>query len=525
MDLPSHHRSEAERYYAAGWWRRGAAPDHLADAARARPEQIAVSDASGRSTYGQVDRLVRRLAAGLWSLGVRPGDAVAIQLPNGRAFALAQQAAVRLGAAYVPLLPQLRLGDLEPLLGACRACVMITQSVIRGFDHAGLARDCRDRVESLKHLLIVGDDFETFLETPWEDLYGDALDMVVVSADAVRTILFTSGTEAAPKGVVHSYNTLFFGLSRQVEMFGFGPRDVVLCASPVGHATGAVNGVEFAFQIGGTVSMLDAWSPDAALDLIARDRCTLMWGAATFFGDLVGKAGEQTGDIASFKLALTAGAPIARDLVHAVRTRLGALLVAAYGQSEGQNIAINGPDDPEDRIVGSDGRIHDAIDYRVIDREFHYRGPNVCLGYLDPAHTAAAIDAEGFMASGDLVEVDDDRYLRVVGRRKEIIIRGGENISPAEVENILFGHPAIAAVSIVGYPDPRLGQRACAVVVANAGAEPGLSDLIAWMEARQVAKFKYPERLVLVDALPRTASGKVRKDVLRATLLDEGAPA
>jgi acyl-CoA synthetase (AMP-forming)/AMP-acid ligase II len=523
MALPAHHAPFAETYRRAGSWLTGDAPDHLRLAAARDPEREALSDARGALTYAELDAQVRRLAAGFLAWGVKAGDVVAIQLPNRREFALAQQAAARIGAVYVPLLPQLRLGDLEPLLNACKAKVLVTLASFRGFDHAGLARELHSRVKSLQHVLIADQDFDAFMAEPWEDRFGEAVDAVRIDADTVRTILFTSGTESTPKGVLHSFNTLFFGLKRQVELFGFGAEDVVLCASPVGHGTGAVNGVEFALQIGGKVTLLEAWSPKAGLELIARERCTLMWGAATFFTDLSAAAPDCGLDLSSFRLALTAGAPIPRELVTAVRDKLGALLVAAYGQSEGQNIAINRPDDSLERITGSDGRIHDAIDFKLVAGEFAYRGPNACMGFLHPAHTAKSFDADGYLYSGDLAEVDAERYLRIVGRRKDIIIRGGENISPAEIEDILFGHPKIKAVSVVGYPDPRFGQRACAVVEPAVGAAPSLQDLIDWMAARNVAKFKYPERILLVDGLPLTPSGKVRKEVLRARLAEEVA--
>ncbi|MEO5641513.1 MAG: AMP-binding protein, partial [Sphingomicrobium sp.] len=348
-------------------------------------------------------------------------------------------------------------------------------------------------------------------------------------ADASRAILFTSGTESRPKGVVHSYNTLFFGMKRHVEQFGLGPDDVVMCVSPVGHGTGAVNGVEFALHLGATLVLEQSWSPQTGLASMARHGATMMWGATTFYTDLVEAAADADQDLPAFRLAFTAGAPVPRELVGLVRERLGATLIAAYGQSEGQNISITRLDDPPAKIAGSDGRFHDGIDWQLRgpngepvapgeEGEIAYRGANVCLGYLDPAHTAAAFDTDGFIASGDIGRVDADGYLRIVGRAKDIIIRGGENISPAEVEDLLFGHPMIEQVSVIGYRDPRLGQRACAVVVPRPGTRPELADLTAHMAARKVAKFKYPERILLIDALPMTASGKVRKDVLRALL-------
>jgi len=532
MALPAHHAPYAEAYRARGDWLRGAAPDHLRLHAAAGPDRVALVDRGGALTYGALDRAVDSLAAFLAARGVGRGDAVAIQLPNTAAFAVAQQAALRLGAAYVPLLPQLREHDLAYMLEIARARVLVIPDLWRGFDHRPMALSLARTVPGLDTILVAGEATAPGL-VPLADVPEASFAGRPVSADALRNVLFTSGTEARPKGVKHSYNTQYYGLQRHQKLFALGPDDVIMAASPVGHVTGAVNGIEMALLIGGKVVLLDAWNPHEALDLFARERVTLMWGAATFFTDLVRAQAERPRDLSAFRLALTAGAPVPRDLIALVGDRLGATLVAAFGQSEGQNIAINRLDDPPDRIAGWDGRIHEGITYRLVDEqggesatgrgEFVYRGPNLCLGYLDPAHEAAAFAPDGAIRSGDLAEVDAERFLRIVGRCKDIIIRGGENISPAEVEGLLFDHPALARVAVVGVADARLGQRAVAVAVAAPGMSPALADLAGWLEAKGVARFKWPERLLLLDELPMTPSGKVRKEALRALLAEEAA--
>lgn len=525
--LPVHHQPFAETYRAGGDWITTSVPDFLRDNAERDPERIALVDRDGAMSYAALDAAVDAMAAFLAGKGIGPGDAVAIQTPNIRAFAIAQQAAIRMGAAYVPLVPQLREHDLAYMLGSAGAKVLMVCDVWRGFDHRPMALALADQVEGLDTLIVAGESSDPRL-IPIDSIPAASFSAPDVSPDAVRNILFTSGTEARPKGVLHSFNTQSYGLKRHIGLFGLSEKDVIMAASPVGHVTGAVNGVEMAMMTGGTVVLLDSWDPHAALDLFAREGVTMMWGAATFFTDLARAQSEKPRDLSAFRLALTAGAPVPRDLVALVRERLGATLVAAFGQSEGQNIAINRIDDPIARIAGWDGRIHDGITYRLVDEdgretqqgrgELVYRGPNLCLGYLDPAHVAAAFDPDGHIHSGDLAEVDGDRYLRIVGRRKDIIIRGGENISPAEVEGLLFDHPRIAQLSIVGMADARLGQRAVAFIVPAPGPAPTLADLTQWLNGKGVAKFKWPERLEIVDSLPMTASGKVRKEALRAIL-------
>jgi len=346
----------------------------------------------------------------------------------------------------------------------------------------------------------------------------------------VRQIIFTSGTESKPKAVLHSHNTLLFPLRNHTRLFNFVRDDVVFTPSPVGHGTGAVFGVELALYFGGTVVLMDGWNAARAVEVIARERCSLMWGATTFFSDLVNAPNLNSHDLSRFRLLLTAGAPIPRALVQQVAERTRGQLVSAYGQSEGQNITITRLDDPLEKITGSDGKFQEGVEYKLVDSqgnsvgvgeegEILYRGPNLCLGYLEPEHNRNAFTEDGYIRSGDLGIVDADGYLRIVGRRKEIIIRGGENISPAEVENYLFKHPAIASLAVVGLPDERLGQRACAAVIPRPGQSVTLEDMIDFMAAQGVAKFKYPERLVVVDHLPRTLTGKVQRDVLRDMIL------
>lgn len=527
--LPTHHQPFADAYRGSGDWITGPVPDHLRRNACNAPDRIALVDRDGPMTYAELDAAVDSLAAFLTARGVRPGDAVAIQLPNIRAFAISQQAAVRMGAIYVPLVPQLREHDLAYMLTTAQARVLVVPDVWRGFDHRPMALSLAGRVKGLDTLIVAGDAGDSRLFA-LAAIPAGKFAAPDIDPDAVRNVLFTSGTESLPKGVLHSFNTQSYGLRRHIDMFALTESEVIMAASPVGHVTGAVNGVEMAMMVGGKVVLLDAWDAHAALDLFEREGVTMMWGAATFFTDLARAQAEQPRKLSTFRLALTAGAPVPRDLIAVVRERLGAPLVAAFGQSEGQNIAINRLDDPADRIAGWDGRVHDHISFLLVDEagnteqvgrgEFLYRGPNLCLGYLDPAHGAAAFDADGYIRSGDVAEVDHDRYLRIVGRRKDIIIRGGENISPAEVEGLLFDHPMIAQVAIVGVADDRLGQRAIAFVVPAERAAPTLADLTQWLSAKGVAKFKWPEGLETVDGLPMTASGKVRKEALRAALTE-----
>ncbi|WP_330999204.1 AMP-binding protein [Oryzicola mucosus] len=487
-------------------------------------------------SYRDFNHLVTRAAAGLWAVGMRPGDVIGIQLPNILDFAIFQQAAVRMGAIYLPLIPQLRALDLSYLLDVVKARVLVIPGGYRGFDHTAMIDTISANVPSLQKILVAGEasafleDTRTFLDQPWETQHGTHISGIVRDPDSVRIISFTSGTESKPKAVQHSHNTMLFPLRNHTRLFGLSVEDVIFTPSPVGHSTGAVFGVEMGLYFGGTVVLMDGWHAERAVEVIAREGASIMWGATTFYNDLVNAPNLSNHDLSRFRLLCTAGAPIPRSLVTLVKERIGGQLVTAYGQSEGQNITITRPDDPIEKVTGSDGRFQEGIDYRLVDGdgkpvaagdegEIHYRGPNVCMGYLDPEHSDHAFAADGFIKSGDLGIMDEDGYLRIVGRRKEIIIRGGENISPAEIEDYLFKHPKIASVAVVGLPDERLGQRACAAVIVRDGATLTLAELTEFMSELGVAKFKYPERLELVSDLPRTLTGKVQRDILRNRIL------
>lgn len=534
--LPSHHAQRAATYRRLGYWSAGAVPDRLGELARAQPAGIALVDRGSRVTYAQLDGAVRRVAAELRASGVGKGDVVAIQLPNWKEFAYFQQAAALIGAIYLPLIPQLREWEMEYILRVSGAVALVVPASHRGFDHAAMAQALRARLPALEHLYVVGEAAPAGAVTVDSLMNREAPGTVQgesIDPDEVRALFFTSGTEANPKGVRHSYNTLAYPLRIHARDLRLGPADPIFTCSPVGHATGCVFGVELGLFLGSKVVLQDAWNPTEAIDLIARERCSLMWGATTFCSDLV-NAADGSRDLSCLRLMCSGGAPIPRELVRQVRDRIGSQLVAAYGSSEGLNVTINRLDDPPERIAGCDGRFNDGIDYKTVDEdrntlrpgeagEIAYRGPNVCLGYLDAEQTARSFDGEGFFYSGDLGVIDRDGYLRVVGRRKEIIIRGGENISPAELENLLFRHPKVSAVAVVGFPDERLGQRVGVAVVPKPGEHVALDELTAFLSDNGVARFKFPERLDIVSELPRTPTGKIRRNVLRDALLGKDA--
>jgi cyclohexanecarboxylate-CoA ligase len=497
--------------------------------------KTAAVDARRRYTYGELAEASRRVAAGLRQAGVRAGDVVACQLPNWNEFALVAVAVSRLGAIITPIPPPFRETELRFILGITEARALVLPGVFRNFDHASMIGELRRAAPALEAIFVCRGEaagparpFEALLEPE------PIAEAPLVDVDAVAEVIFTSGTTGEPKGVMHSARTQFAVLAPIVPRLGFSPADVTLMPSTFGHQTGFLYGLCLTFQVGGTGVWMDMWQPEAAASLIERERVTFTMGATPFLKDLSELPTLGQRDFHSLRLFICAGAPIPRELARDARHRLGCAISAGWGMSENGLVTINALDDPEEKITGTDGAPIDGTELRVvgpegaplpagIEGELQSRGPSSFVGYWKrPAETRRSWTADGWFMTGDRGRLDADGYLTITGRSKDIIIRGGENISPAEIENLLYAHPKVQAVAAVGVPDPRLQERVCVCVVPRAGQSIELSELTGFLAEKRLARFKLPERLLVLDALPTTPSGKVQKFKLRAQLAGEG---
>jgi acyl-CoA synthetase (AMP-forming)/AMP-acid ligase II len=335
-----------------------------------------------------------------------------------------------------------------------------------------------------------------------------------------------------PKGVVHTHNTLMAANAPLPDRLGVGPDDVIHMASTFAHLTGFLYGVRLPVQVGGASAVYqDVWNAEEFTALVDEHRITYTSAATPFLHDTLNTPSSATRDLSSLRLFCCFGAPIPRPILRRARTALpGMTVLGGWGQSENALVTLGIPGDPEYKIVERDGYPFPGMEIRVVDfdgtplpagREgrLQVRGPFLFAGYLKrPELTAAAFDGDWF-DTGDVAEIDVDGYLNITGRTKDVIIRGGENIPVAYIDNVLYEHPDLAAVALVGLPDPRLQERACAVVVLKTGA-PGftMDDMRAFLAEKGVARQYWPERLELFPELPRTASGKIRKVELRDML-------
>ena len=519
-----------------GYWRHETLTSYLDRWATRRPDRIAFVDAAGRLTWAELARLVERVAHGLGAHGVGPGAFVSCQLPNWIEFALVFLAAERLGAVINPIPPTYRASELRFMLGLLDASVLVIPAEFRGFDHVQMVRGLRGALPRLEHVFVVrgpaASDMTPFARLTteaWETRQGRR-PLMGTDPSRVHEVVFTSGTTGEPKGVTHALNTVLSTIYPVIDRLAFSERDVILMASTLGHQTGYLYGFCLNLLLGARAVWLDVWNAQAAAGLIQAEQVTFSMGATPFLRDLTDVATPH--DLSSLRVFISAGAPIPRPLVRDARSRLGCAISAGWGMSENGLVTCNGLDDPDDKVFGSDGLPVAGMQLRVVDDagrdrpvdeegELLVRGPSQFGGYFKRPHsTADSHTPDGWFKTGDRARLDRDGYLAITGRSKDLIIRGGENIPVAEVENLLFAHPKVQSIAIVAMPDPRLAERACAFVIPTPGHTPTLGELTGYLEAQGIARHKFPERLELVHELPMTPSGKIQKYRLRQEIAD-----
>jgi len=516
---------------AVGLWRNESLVAYLDRWARERPDKTAVVDGRGRLSWGELARAADRVAHGLRSHGVEPGRVISCQMPNWSEAIVVFLAALRLGAVINPIPPTYRATEVRFMLGLLESQVAVVPATFRGFDHAGLLAGLRPELPRLEHVFVARGDgpagtapLRALTEEPWEAREGRR-ELPGTRPDLVHEVVFTSGTTGEPKGVMHTQNTTLSTLHLAIERLEMTEREGLLMASTVGHQTGFLFGHCLNLLLGATAVWMDVWNVEEAARLIESEGVTFSMGATPFLRDLTYL--DTTRDRSSLRLFISAGAPIPRALVGDARERLGCAISAGWGMTENGMVTCNGLRDDEEKIVGSDGAPLAGMELRIVDDdgapvppgvegELLTRGAAQFVGYFRrPQFTAEAHTADGWFRTGDRGTLDRDGYLAITGRSKDLIIRGGENIPVVEVENLLYTHPKIAGVAIVATPDPRLGERACAVVIPREGQTISLGEIVSFLERHQLARQKFPERLELVSEFPTTPSGKIQKYKLR----------
>ena len=418
--------------------------------------------------------------------------------------------------------------------------VLVIPHSFRGIDHLALARELTGgEAPALEHVVVLG-------QAPDEEGWLSFDELAAADPGAARPevdpgslvhIGFTSGTTAEPKGVMNTHQTLDAVLRRWLEHVGsklLDEQTVNLVASPVGHHTGFLWGVLMSAYLGGTAVFLDRWDARTAVDVIRKEGVTTMLAAPTFLQDLLEVEGARRESLPSLRVISIPGAPIPRPLVSRARKQLGCFICPAWGMTE-YGIGISGsPGLPQERVEATDGVAVAGCEVRIVgaggkpaargeEGDLEIRGAGLFLGYYERPDATRESIVDGWFGTGDRAVLDMDGFVSLTGRTKDIVIRGGENLPVAAIESMLHEHPLVAEAAVVGYPDERLGERACAVVALRAGAELSLPDVAEFLLDRGLSKHFLPERLETVDTLPKTASGKIRKVELRGWL-ESGAP-
>ena len=522
-------------YRQQGLWGDASLADYWQQTARAMPDKIAVVDNHGASyTYSALDHAASCLANWMLAKGIESGDRIAFQLPGWCEFTVIYLACLKIGAVSVPLLPSWREAELVWVLNKCQAKMFFAPTLFKQTRPVDLILPLQNQLPQLQQIVGVDKLAPATSALSLSQIIADNTPLttaITVHGDELAAVLFTSGTEGLPKGVMLTHNNILASERAYCARLNLTWQDVFMMPAPLGHATGFLHGVTAPFLIGARSVLLDIFTPDACLALLEQQRCTCMLGATPFVYDLLNVLEKQPADLSALRFFLCGGTTIPKKVARECQQR-GIKLLSVYGSTESSPHAVVNLDDPLSRFMHTDGYAAAGVEIKVVDDarktlppgcegEEASRGPNVFMGYFDePELTARALDEEGWYYSGDLCRMDEAGYIKITGRKKDIIVRGGENISSREVEDILLQHPKIHDACVVAMPDERLGERSCAYVVLKAPHHSlSLEEVVAFFSRKRVAKYKYPEHIVVIEKLPRTASGKIQKFLLRKDIM------
>jgi acyl-CoA synthetase (AMP-forming)/AMP-acid ligase II len=503
------------------------------DAAARFGDAVAVVD-RGRRTFAELVADARRVTAALAAGGLEPGERAAVWAPNRYEWLVAALGILGAGGAVVPVNTRFKGEEVRYILDRSGARVAFTVGEFLGVDYAATLAELRSGLPNLR--TVVGFDATTTADQSLAELQrtGDAVDDAIVDAriaavggDDVSDVLFTSGTTGAPKGVLMTHAQTLRQFSDWCDMAGLVEGDRYLIVNPFFHMFGYKAGCLASLMRGATIIPKPVFEVDDLLRTVAEESVTVFPGPPTVYQSILDHPDRDAYDLSTLRLAVTGAADIPVELIRRMHEELPfQLIVTGYGLTEAGTVTATAPDDDFETIATTVGRARPGLEIRVAGDdgadvgsgeagELLVRGYSVMRGYLDdPDATAATIDGDGWLHTGDLATIDERGCVKIVGRIKDMFIVGGFNAYPAEIENLLLGHPAVARAAVVGMPDPRLGEVGMAFVVVAPGAQLDPDELIAWARDT-MANYKVPRAVELVDELPVNAAGKVEKETLR----------
>lgn len=515
------------RYRASGSWRDTTIADRLDALCLVRADQKLVIEPGGSHTAREVRRDALRLAGALATRGLRAGDVVSYQLPNWYEAVLVDLACAYGGFVCNPIVPIYRGAEVDFIVRDSGSRILFIPERFRNFDYKAMADELRPRWDRLADVIVVrapapsACSFESLLAEQPAQLGGHP------DPNHVKLIMYTSGTTSRAKGVLHTHNTIGTEIGNFIDWLKLDENDVILMPSPLGHITGYLYGIQLPISLGCPVVLMDTWEVAKAADIIERNQVTFIIGATPFLQELSNLCKETQRKLPSLRYFPSGGAPVPPEIVLSADSAFERCVVfRVYGSTEAPTVTL-GVTDRADRelrartegyIVGHEVRLIDEHGVEVRrgqEGEIATRGPELMVGYLREQENNDAFDRDGFFRTGDLAVQTPEGCLTITGRKKDIIIRGGENLSPKEIEDVLYTHPAIREAAVVAMPHPRLGETCCAFVTLKPGASFNADAMQGVLESSGLAKQKFPERLVIVDNLPLTAAGKIRKNILR----------
>jgi len=518
--------------------------DFVDDWAKRQPNKTAIVDARSRYGYEELRARADTAALGFLDCGLRHGDVVTVQLPNWNEFVVIALALGRIGAVINPVAPIFRSRELRGILRLARSQAVVMPASFRGFDYPAMYRALCAELPMVATRIVVGDGGSTPDCLSWDEfldrgasrdrLRGE-LDLFRPGPNEVRELMFTSGTTGEPKGVMHTANTISAGVDPIIRTLGMSSDDVCHMASTLGHQTGFLYGMELALRSCARLVLQETWDAVHFVKLVEAERITVTMGATPFLTDTLAAPNLAHHDTKSLRIFICGGAPIPRPLAERASRELSCRLVPVWGMTETGIVTAVGPRNPAAKISTSDGK--PSPGGKVVVRgddgtpapvgsqgELWTRTPAMFAGYSQGrAFTERFFDADDWFTTGDRATMDGDGYVRITGRSKDLIIRGGENVPVKEIEDVLIRHPKVRSVALVAIPHARLGEIGCACVVPEAGASPSLEELCAFLKEEQVTPQFWPEQLLVLDELPMTPSGKIQKFRLRELAAEEGA--
>lgn len=533
---------EIQDFYATGQWIEETLPQLLERQMLAQPDRVFITDGKKSLTYQELNDRSISLAVGLRKLGISAGDVVSVQIPSWVEFTEILVALSRIGAITLPIMPIYRHDEVGYILGDAGVKLAITTDSYRGFDYLDMYRTLLPNNPQVGGLILVRPDSGTTGSdyTNYEDVFVNtdpesARELIGpgVSADEPFTIVYSSGTTARAKGCLHTFNTMGCGARALAETFGHTSADVQFGPSPVTHTTGLVTSVLIPMVVGGSSLLMAQWDPEEALKQIQEYGCTAAVTATTFIQTLIEVYDPARHDMSTMRAWTAAGSPIPGAVVEKCNELFPKMrVISLYGRTENITTTSCRIDDDPQRSVTSDGKVLPLQEVKIVDEDGNevpigsegditYKGAMHMIEYINnPVETAKLFTKDGFSRSGDLGYMDKDGYVRVSGRTKDIVIRGGVNISVRQVEDLLTAHEGVRAVAVVAMPDEKLGEKCCCYLIPAEGHDWTLDSVRDYLLGQGLAIQKVPERLEIVQELPMTPTGKIQKHVLRKEITE-----